>query len=293
MTGDIALIGFEWANERLRAWSFDADGEIVSELEVALAAGAGEKSAADQVRQRIQSGLGSPACVPFIGCGDLAAHCTGSNDGALPVPLDISALSERLRYIHGLYVVPWLRQVSPPDLSCGSETLLASLEEPHGRVCCVNRQARHYTLQNGRATKFCTELTPDLYRLLLNAEAFYGVSVEGRSDPDSDIFRDWVDRALDSDEPASAFSVHAAIQSGVLAKADGASALLGLLVGADIAKHYDPGDEVTLLAGRDWLGAYTQAFQVLGADVEAVSADEALQDGLFDLADMAGLLAGG
>jgi len=47
---------------------------------------------------------------------------------------------------------------------------------------------------------------------------------------------------------------------------------------------------VLLVADGPLLEAYGFALDALGADVEETSAVEALQDGLFEIADLAGLL---
>jgi 2-dehydro-3-deoxygalactonokinase len=291
MTAKTALVGFEWAGRRVQAWAFDRDGEIVSEFEVECSYEAGKLSSARVIRDMIINGIGSPADVPMIGCGDLATPGLKTGVPALTTPVAVAAIAESLHAFDALHIVPWLLQMSPPDLTCGSETLLAALEAPHGPICCITDQVRHFNLQDGRVASFATQLVPDLYRHLSKAEILKGARIGGSVAVKSDIFTEWVDRALDKDGAASVFRVYAALLSGHLAEADGASALLGLLVGSDIAAHYDPGDEVMLMADGLWLEAYMQAFKVLGAEVEAFSAHEALKDGLFELADMAGLVA--
>ncbi|HAY05210.1 MAG TPA: hypothetical protein DCY26_00970 [Hyphomonas sp.] len=107
---------------------------------------------------------------------------------------------------------------------------------------------------------------------------------------DMAVFRDWLERALDAGRAAPVFSVDAAIRQGQLSPENKAAALAGLMIGADVAAHYDPGEEVLLVADGPLLEAYGLALETLGADVEETSAIEALQEGLFELADLAGLL---
>jgi 2-dehydro-3-deoxygalactonokinase len=132
-------------------------------------------------------------------------------------------------------------------------------------------------------------MTGELRSLLLSSgglKAPVGVEQEF-SEP---VFREWVENTLDPEDAASPFAVRAARVTGDLDPKFHTAALTGILIGADIAAHYDPGDDLTLVADGPFLDFYRIALDTLGADFDEYSAEEAAQDGLFGLAEEAGLI---
>lgn len=201
----------------------------------------------------------------------------------------ISDLPKHLVHVHGLYIVPGLKQASPPDIMRGEETQLFALSDTVSAVCIPGAYTKHITAEHGRILGFSTEITGELRSLLLSAgglKAPAGVEQEFSES----IFREWVERSLDTDDAASPFAVRAARMTGELEARHHSAALTGLLIGADIAAHYDPGDELTLIADGPLLESYRIALETLDAEFDEYSAEEATQDGLFELAEEAGLL---
>ena len=132
-------------------------------------------------------------------------------------------------------------------------------------------------------------MTGEIHKLLLGTGALaLRPGIEQKFD--MAIFRDWVERSLDTDDAASPFAVRAARLIGTLRPEHQSAALSGLLIGACVAAHYDPGDDVLLVADGHRFETYGMALDTLGASVEEYSAIETLQDGLFEIADESGLL---
>ncbi|MFN7164920.1 MAG: 2-dehydro-3-deoxygalactonokinase [Hyphomonas sp.] len=289
MQDKLALIGFEWAGPHLRAWAFGDEGEILSSLHVREEAVGGHADSPGRVRFHLAGWLGAAPQVPIIGCGDVSAALLKAGGAPLNAPVSLAQLPSHLGLHGDIHLVPWIGQVSPPDLTCGAETVLAGLEEAHGAICIAGLHTQHCVVEHGRLIEFSTEITAELRDLLLT-HGTLSLHDPGAQAFDMKVFRDWIERALDTDDSPPVFSVEAAIRQGALLGANKAAALAGLMIGADVAAHYDPGDEVLLVADGPLLEAYGFALDALGADVEEMSAVEALQDGLFELADLAGLL---
>lgn len=284
MKNDLALIGCEWSGSHIRAWAFDDEGDILSAFHAREEFGADTGHWAGRLSFHLTEWLGAAPEVPVIACGAPA--------GALPflaAPLPLNQLSGHVMEVGGVHLVPWIAQAAPADLTCGAETLLFGLGDANGAVCIAGQHTRHCRMEHGRLTGFATEITAELRDLLLShgSLALDAAAVQAF---DMAVFRDWLERALDAGRAAPVFSVEAAIRQGLLAPQNKAAALAGLMIGADVAAHYDPGDEVLLVADGPLLEAYGLALETLGADVEETSAVEALQEGLFELADLAGLL---
>jgi 2-dehydro-3-deoxygalactonokinase len=289
MKDKLALIGFEWSGTQLRAWAFDGDGEILSSFHTREEPVAGHSDWPGRLQFYLAEWLGFSPEVPVIGCGDVSAALAGAGNVALNAPVALAQLASHLGLKGGVHLVPWIGQLSPPDLTCGAETVLFGLDEANGSICIAGHHTRHCVVEHGRLLEFSTEMTAELRDLLLS----HGTLALNEADAqafDMKVFKDWIERALDTDDSPPVFSVEAAIRQGSLAPGNKAAALAGLMIGADIAAHYDPGDEVLLVADGPLLEAYGFALDALGADVEETSAVEALQDGLFEIADLAGLL---
>lgn len=289
MTDRLALVGFEWVGSSFRAWAFDGEGEIQARLDVQEALVRTPADWSDRVAYHLAQWLGTPPRVPVIGCGDIPPAVLKVGPSALQTPLALPQLAGHLVRLGEFHLVPWIGQLSPPDLTCGAEVALFGLGEVNGSICIAGPYTRHCVVEHGRLIEFSTEITAELRDLLL-AHGTLSLRDSGPQAFDMAVFRDWIERALDTEDSPPVFSVEAAIRQGVLPPANKAAALAGLMIGADVAANYDPGDEVLLVADGPLLEAYAFALDALGADVEETSGIEALQDGLFELADLAGLL---
>jgi 2-dehydro-3-deoxygalactonokinase len=286
MKDRMALAGFEWSGSHLRAWAFDDEGEILSSFQVREEPVAGHADWTGRLNFHLAEWLGAAPAVPVVGCGDVSADLVS---GDIRAPMPLAALAPLLTLQSGIHLVPWIGQSSPPDLTCGAETILLGLGDSNGAICIAGQHTRHCVVEHGRLIGFSTEITAEL-RDLLMTHGTLSLRPSGQQTFDMAVFRDWVERALDTEDTPPVFSVEAAIRQGLLSPANKAAALAGLMIGADVAAHYDPGDEVLLVADGPLLEAYGFALDALGAEVEETSAVEALQDGLFELADLAGLL---
>ncbi len=289
MKDKLALVGFEWAGPQLRAWAFDEEGEILSSFQVHEEAVAGHADWPGRVRFHLAEWLGENPDVPVIGCGDVSASLLRTSDLQLTVPISLAHLAGHLGNEGGIHLVPWIGQQNPPDLTCGAETVLLGLGEAAETVCIAGQHTQHCVTEHGRLIGFSTEITAELRDILLQ-HGTLSISGSGTQTFDMKVFRDWIERALDTGDTPPVFAVEAAIRQGRLLPENKAAALAGLMIGADVAANYDPGDEVLLVADGPLLEAYGFALDALGAEVVETSALEALQDGLFEIADLAGLL---
>ncbi len=281
------LVGFEWTDRRFRAWGFTADGEIAGAAEAVETAPPAPHDMLARTHYHIREWLGAGPDVPVIGCGDTAVLVSEATRRELTMPRALSDLPAALVRLETAWIVPWITQADPPDLTRGSETMLIGIGEAHGAVCLAGRVTRHCRLDHGRLVRLSTEIPAEIRDLLMLQPGY--APPPGQAF-DLDTFRVWVERAIDRTAAPSPFAVRAASDLGFLKPEHRAAALAGLLIGSDVAKHYEPGDEVLLVADDPLLEAYGIALDVLGADVEEASADEALPDGLFEIADLAGLL---
>jgi len=284
-----ALIGIDWGASTFRAWAFDEEGEVIGGTSVPDGILTHSGDALGRLRFHLNEWLGEWPEAPIIACGGVGSSHGVQRVEYRPVPTLIADLPKHLVHTQGLYIVPGLKQASPPDVMRGEETQLYALDEPIAAVCIPGTYTKHVTMEHGRILDFTTEMTGELRALML---ANGGLKSPAGVDQvfSEAVFREWVERSLDTEDAASPFSVRAARMIGDLDPKHHDAALTGLLIGADIAAHYDPGDELILVADGPVLEAYRIALDTLGAEFDEYSAVEATQDGLFELADEAGLL---
>jgi 2-dehydro-3-deoxygalactonokinase len=278
----------EWNGARLSGWTFDADGDVLGAFSAQEARRPELSEYLARTHFHLGEWMGRALEVPVIACGDISRLVPEVRRAQMRLPVAVTQAA-RLFETGGVHIVPWAWQDEPADLSGGAETMLAGLGEDHGAICLAGRLTRHVRLAHGRIVRIATEMTAELRDLYLTG----GALALGPDQPqafDERVFRGWVETALDTAEPVPVFAVEAAVLSGRLDPRHKAAAVAGLLIGRDVATHYDPGDEGVLVAAGPLLEAYGLAFDCLGAEVEEASAGGALQDGLVELADLAGLL---
>ena len=283
------LIGVDWGASNFRAWAFDEEGEAIGGTSVPDGLLTHTGDALERLTFHINEWLGEWPEVPIIACGGVGSAEGLHETGYRPVPFLIADLPKHLVHVHGLYIVPGLKQASPPDVISGEETQLFALDDSVGAVCIPGTHTKHVTVEHGRILGFTTEMTGELRALLLASGGLKAPAGVKQAFSEA-VFREWVELTLDTDDAASLFAVRAARMTGDLAPEYHATALTGLLIGSDVAAHYDPGDELTLVADGPLLESYRIALDALGAEFDECSAEEATQDGLFELADEAGLL---
>ena len=283
------LIGIDWGASTFRAWAFDEEGEVIGGISVPDGILTHSGDALGRLKFHINEWLSEWPQVPIIACGGIGGSQGIQNVDHRSVPMMIADLPKHLAVAHGIHIVPGLKQASPPDVMRGEETQLFALDESIGAVCFPGTHTKHVTVEHGRIIGFTTEITGEL-RALLTANGGLQTPQDVQQEFSEAVFREWVEYSLDPDDAASPFAVRAARMTGLLDPKHQEAALTGLLIGADIAAHYDPGDELTLVADGAILESYRLALDTLGAEFDELSAEEATQDGLFELAEEAGLI---
>lgn len=289
MQEDIALIGLEWSGTQLRAIAYDASGDVIARSVVNEAPAPRRDEFPDRSLRHLERWLAAPVTARIIACGDIGQMIPAPD--WVPLPCLRSDLASRMAVFGGMNIVPWLIGRDPVDYSGGAEAVLMGLDEEHANICIAAHNTRHMRLEHGRVTGLSTHPTAEMHALVLHS-GLVGVNdpSPGRFDPS--VFQEWVEAGLDLSQPLTPFRVKAAVVSGQLDASLISSALSGLLIGADVAAHYQPGDEVLVVADGRLAEAYGLAFDALGADVIEASYSETLEEGLFELADVSGLLGG-
>ena len=286
MTPDPILICVMLSPDGALVWGFDQHGETDGGRVLPMDRPSSRQELASAVTGAVQAsaayGKGS--------CPILVAGAPGDAANRVLVPVRLEQVAQKLQTFGNVHFLPNLSQTAPPDLSDGAEVSLFGIDESDGLVCVPGTLTRHFEVVAGRLVAFTTEMTSEL-------QVACTVALEQHRQEKADqsfveaVFVEWAERSLDTDNAVSSFAVHAAMKLGQLAAEHRACALSGLLIGAEIAAHYDPGDDVILVADDDLAERYGLVLDVLGADVVEYSAKECQADGMWEMAELAGLLS--
>ncbi|MEH6742918.1 2-dehydro-3-deoxygalactonokinase [Hyphomonas sp.] len=291
MTLTPSLIGVSITGNRFRAWAYDADGDVLHTCQSANLRSGPVGPGADQIRAVLDSWRRdfTGAC-PILVSGARDSQQGGMENHHPRVPFRLEDIGASLHRDQDVLFIPSLVQTAPPDITYGAETSLFGIEQPNGLVCMPDDLTVHFSLETGRVTGFTTELTREIHGAILARERAVSAGLPEQVFSES-VFVEWVERSLDTENAVSAYAVHAAVWTRQLAPQHYECALSGLLIGADVAAHYDPGDDVILIADDINLTRYGLALDALDADVLEYSAEDCLTDGLWEIAELAGLLA--
>jgi 2-dehydro-3-deoxygalactonokinase len=304
MTMQARLIGLDWGTSSLRAYLFDADGNIVDSRQHAWG-----------IRQLPEGGY--PAALRAITsgwppCTAVASGMVGSRQGwcevpYVDVPADVNAIAHGMLRVgpctsHALWIAPGLRRVRPADVMRGEETQIIGALAQHpnyrsnARFVLPGTHSKWATVKEGRIVAFDTVMTGELYALLMK-HSILGVGAT----PESTRTFSHVAfvRGLHAVKESGAagvssclFSTRALMLAGQLAPDDLPDFVSGLLIGEEfrIALLRDGGTAPLCLIGEPLLcQRYLSAAAIFGYPLPAVIDDAAAQ-GLWQLASVAGLL---
>ena len=284
------FIGVNWGSSNFRAYRIAADGRLIDKL--AEPAGIAMLDRPGMVRQIARLVERWPD-----GGTIYASGMVGSNMGWTEVPyarcpagiVDVAAAAVATHFEQtGVTIVPGLtcrRQGDGgTDILRGEETEifgLAALEGlSRGIVGLPGTHTKWARIEAGRVVDFATSMSGEIFDRLTAQGLLASIVTDQASD--GAAFRVAVEqgRARRLGLGTALFGVRARVISGELARADAASTLRGLLIGADIADALalfpDIAAERVPLVGNGALCAlYASALAICGIESRVLDADRA------------------
>jgi 2-dehydro-3-deoxygalactonokinase len=239
------FIGVNWGSSNFRAYRISEDGRLIDRL--AEPAGIAMLDRAGMVRQIAKLRDRWPDCATIYASG-----MVGSNVGWTEVPYatcpagiaEVKAAAVATRFERtSVTIISGLtchrESDGGTDILRGEETEifgLAALEGvTNGIVALPGTHTKWARISGGRVVDFATSMSGEIFDRL-TAQGLLASIVEGEAE-EGDAFRAAVSRA--NLHPlglgTALFGVRAQVIRGELARADAASTLRGLLIGADIA----------------------------------------------------------
>jgi 2-dehydro-3-deoxygalactonokinase len=287
-----AWVAADWGTSQLRLWLMDDAGAV-------------------QEARRAPCGMGGlapsdfePALVDLLGdalprVGRLTVICcgmAGSRQGwaeapYAAVPCAPPSAAEAVKAPTSdprldVWLLPGIRQESPPDVMRGEETQIAGLlnTEPDfdGVACLPGTHTKWVHLSAGEVVSFRSFLTGELFALLADRSVLrHAVAGEGWDDA---AFEEAVTDALSrpAEVAAKLFEIRAASLLQGLEPAPARARLSGLLIGIELAaaRPYWLGQDVRLVGEAGIARAYGAALSAQGVALRARDADAMTLAGL-------------
>ncbi len=285
---NVEWIAVDWGTSHLRAWAMQGDSvlaQAASSDGMSRTAGGGFQAALLALIEDWLPGLP----VDVIACGMVGARqgWVEAPYSAVPsepipvVPFRVPNTDPRIR----AFVVPGLRQNSPPDVMRGEETQIAGFLSTHqnwdGVICLPGTHTKWAQISAGEVVSFRTFMTGELFDLLRGQSVLQHSIDEGWNDAS---FTEAVADMLSKPEQLAArlFGLRAADLLHGQSKSVARARLSGFLIGAELAasRPYWLGQQLAIIGSESLTKAYATALQQQGAMVETADATIATLAGL-------------
>ncbi len=273
-------IAVDWGTSHLRAWAMQGDtvlDQAQSDLGMARVAPGAFQSA---LLSLVQDWLGD-APVDVIACGMVGARQGWAEApyAAVPsapvpnAPVRVPCTDPRIR----AFIVPGLKQATPPDVMRGEETQIAGFLAGHqnwdGVLCLPGTHTKWVQVSAGEVISFRTFMTGEMFDLLCGQSVLKHSVGEGWDDA---AFAEAVADTLSKPENLAGrlFGLRAADLLQGQDKAIARARLSGLLIGAELAatRPYWLGQQLAIIGADEVSKIYAQALQQQGAFVETADA---------------------
>ncbi|MBO9446840.1 2-dehydro-3-deoxygalactonokinase [Ruegeria sp. R14_0] len=281
-------IAVDWGTSHLRVWAMR--GETVL-----------DQAQSDRGMARLRKEAFEPALLDLVGgwlgaepVDVIACGMVGARQGwveapyaAVPsaplpdAPIRVPGTDPRIR----AFVVPGIKQNTPPDVMRGEETqiagFLAGRSNWDGVICLPGTHSKWVQISAGEVVSFRTFMTGEMFELLSDQSVLKHSVSDGW---DADAFADAVADALSKPEQLAArlFGLRAADLLHDQDKGTARAKLSGMLIGAELAatRPYWLGQQLAIIGAEEISQIYAGALQLQGALVDTVNATQCTLAGL-------------
>ena len=295
---NIALIGLDWGSTNLRAYAFDAAGNIVgrrqseagaltltgeSAFDAGLAAIIGNWARANLAAKLIACGMVGARTgwreAPYVECGvcgDLAQQLAA---GAIRVATSLG---------RPLTIIPGMKS-SEPDVMRGEETQIVGSNVANGIIVCPGTHSKWVQLSAGDIESFATFFTGEMHALIRDYSSVGTALKTAPTLDDGPSFHLGLSYARSGAATwlHDLFVMRAAVVTGAKTPEQISTALSGWLLGCEFASAlgmYPETQEISLLASDALVPWYERAGESFGVKVSALDSAAATARGLWRLA---------
>jgi 2-dehydro-3-deoxygalactonokinase len=291
--GPPAWAAADWGGSHLRLWLMDATGRALAERRSSRGmTGLAPPDFEPALLELLAGAVDGEAGLTVICCGMAGSRQGWAEAPYAATPCAPPSIDRAVRAPTAdprlvVYLLPGIRQDSPPDVMRGEETQIAGMlaAEPgfEGIVCLPGTHTKWAHVSAGQVVSFRTFMTGELFALLAERSVLrHSVAAEGW---DAAAFDAAVSDALarPADLAAELFAIRAGALLAGMAPGAARARLSGLLIGAELAASgpFWRGRDVRLVGAADIAGAYARALALQGVEARALDAGEMTRKGLF------------
>ena len=295
----IVLIGLDWGSTNLRAFAFNAQGEVVDRAETS--SGALTLVGAAQFDAALVAVVGDWAKrhpdARLIACGMVGAKSAwreagyvGLNDAAgMTLANVLAAKIVTVETSLGvLAIIPGIKS-EEPDVMRGEETQLVGSGVAEGLVVMPGTHCKWVSMNGGRVESFATFYTGEM-NSLIRGHSSVGALI--KSAPDIDDIAAY-EMGLNYARAGAAswlhdlFVLRASVVTGQRTEAFVSTVLAGWLLGCEISAAltmYPDTRGVVLVASQTLVPWYERATRAFGVSCDALNAEQVTTRGLWRVA---------
>lgn len=282
----------DWGTTHLRLWVLDHDHKVIRQTKTEqgmtqLHPTEYEATLLDLLSQELQ---------PSGAMGVICCGMVGSRQGWQEVPYapcpTLPPSGERASRVTTkdprieVYLLPGIKQISPPDVMRGEETQIAGFlsrnPQYDGVLCLPGTHSKWVHISAGEVVSFQTFMTGELFALLCKESVLrHNIGATGWND---EMFTNAIDDAISRPAAIAAklFALRAQSLIATLPPEAARARLSGLLIGLELAaaRPYWLGAQVAVLGDTEVAQAYCTALTAQGSPVTVTSTERMTLDGL-------------
>ncbi|MEJ6688505.1 MAG: 2-dehydro-3-deoxygalactonokinase [Paracoccaceae bacterium] len=282
----------DWGTTHLRLWVLDHDHKVIRQTKTEqgmtqLHPTEYEATLLDLLSQELQ---------PNRAMGVICCGMVGSRQGWQEVPYapcpTLPPSGERASRVTTkdprieVYLLPGIKQISPPDVMRGEETQIAGFlsrnPQYDGVLCLPGTHSKWVHISAGEVVSFQTFMTGELFALLCKESVLrHNIGATGWND---EMFTNAIDDAISRPAAIAAklFALRAQSLIATLPPEAARARLSGLLIGLELAaaRPYWLGAQVAVLGDTEVAQAYCTALTAQGSPVTVTSTERMTLDGL-------------
>lgn len=282
----------DWGTTHLRLWVLDHDHKVIRQTKTEqgmtqLHPTEYEATLLDLLSQELQPNR----VMGVICCGMVGSRQGWQEAPYAPCPT-LPPSGERASRVTTkdprikVYLLPGIKQISPPDVMRGEETQIAGFlsrnPQYDGVLCLPGTHSKWVHISAGEVVSFQTFMTGELFALLCKESVLrHNIGATGWND---EMFTNAIDDAISRPAAIAAklFALRAQSLIATLPPEGARARLSGLLIGLELAaaRPYWLGAQVAVLGDTEVAQAYCTALTAQGSPVTVTSTERMTLDGL-------------
>ena len=282
----------DWGTTHLRLWVLDHDHKVIRQTKTEqgmtqLHPTEYEATLLDLLSQELQpSGAMGVICCGMVGSRQGWQEAPYAPCPTLPPSGErasrVTTKDPRIE----VYLLPGIKQMSPPDVMRGEETQIAGFlsrnPQYDGVLCLPGTHSKWVHISAGEVVSFQTFMTGELFALLCKESVLrHNIGATGWND---EMFTNAIDDAISRPAAIAAklFALRAQSLIATLPPEAARARLSGLLIGLELAaaRPYWLGAQVAVLGDTEVAQAYCTALTAQGSPVTVTSTERMTLDGL-------------